>query len=216
VRQYLEGDDLLKTTSEILKVFKSNCDLAQFQSDRLKAVVLYNAVRDGIIYNPFNINLNFEEYSTDKVITSKQGHCIDKAALLIALLRSEKIPARFGLARVKNHIGTSKLEKILRTDVLVPHGYTEVYLNDKWVKCTPAFNSALCQKLGVSVLDWDGLNDSVFQSFDTKSNQFMEYLNHLGTFSSLPMNKIKSWMQKEYPHMFNPKGEWMAERLLVD
>ena len=70
----------------------------------------------------------------------EDGHCIDKAVLLIALARAADIPARLCLAKVRNHIATGKLEEKIGTNILVPHGYVELWLEGQWVKVTPAFN----------------------------------------------------------------------------
>ncbi|MFK7756428.1 MAG: transglutaminase family protein [Flavobacteriales bacterium] len=147
------------------------------------------------------------------MLAERQGHCIDKAIVLIAALRHLQIPSRLGLAKVINHIGSSKLEHVLKTNVLVPHGFVEVYLNENWVKCTPAFNSSLCQKLGLEPLEFDGELDSIFQPYDSAQNKSMEYLEYLGSFATLPEKQIQVWMQNEYPHMFNSRGQWLSEKL---
>ena len=47
------------------------------------------------------------------------------------------------------------------TDLFVFHGYTELYLDGKWVKATPAFNLSLCTKFRVKPLEFDGRADSI-------------------------------------------------------
>ena len=56
----------------------------------------------------------------------------------------------------------------LGSDVLVPHGYIEIYLNNKWIKATPAFNKELCAILNIHPLEFDGETDSIFQEFDNR------------------------------------------------
>ena len=63
-----------------------------------------------------------------------------KAALLAACARAAGIPARVGYADVKNHLTTPELTAKMGTDLFVFHGYTELLLDGKWVKATPAFN----------------------------------------------------------------------------
>jgi transglutaminase-like putative cysteine protease len=72
---------------------------------------------------------------TGKLIGRKRGHCIDKVVILIAILRAANIPARLGLAKVKNISRWIIYEKF-GSDVLVPHGYIEIYLHNKWIKAT--------------------------------------------------------------------------------
>ncbi len=93
------------------------------------------------------------------------GHCIDKALLLAACARVLGIPSRLHFANVRNHIGTAKLEAMLGTDLLVFHGYTELFLEGRWVAATPAFNKELCAHLKVPPLEWDGRTDAIFQAY---------------------------------------------------
>jgi len=81
----------------------------------------------------------------------------------------------------------------------------EIFLFDKWIKCTPTFNEELCYKLGVTPLDWD----SLFQNFDKSNSEFMEYLDDYGTFNEIPQEFIKTLMISEYPHMFK-NGLWQG------
>ncbi len=99
-----------------------------------------------------------------------------------------------------------KIIKILNTDVLVFHGCTEVFLNNRWFKLTSAFNSALCHKLGVPVLEFDGIKDAVFQQFTADGDVFMEYLKEYGCFDDLPYAKMLSSFKSHYPHIAIPEN----------
>lgn len=178
-----------------------------------QTVSIYYFVRDSIRYDPFNIKLNPEHMRVSRVMKERRGHCIDKAMLFIAICRKSGIPARLGMAKVRNHMGTASFEKVLQSDVLTPHGYAEVYLRDKWVKCTPAFNKELCERLGVAPLEFDGVEDSIFQQFDRAEGGFMEYLEDYGTFSDLPVELITQLMHAEYPHLFDNEGSFREELL---
>ncbi|NQX90906.1 MAG: transglutaminase family protein, partial [Flavobacteriales bacterium] len=148
-------------------------------------------------------------------LTSEKGfgHCIDKSSLFIALCRMNGFPARLGLSKVKNHIGTARFETIIQSNVLVPHGYAEVFFNEKWVKCTPVFNISLCEKLGVEPLEFNGEDDSMFQSYSGDGQQFMEYLEDYGTFADAPFDLIEKLIKAEYPHLFD--GDRFKRELLM-
>ena len=184
-------------------------DILQNTTDDPKdqAIAIYLAVRDDFFYDPFIIRTSPESLRASEIFKAKRGHCIDKALLYIALCRAKGIPARLGLAKVRNHMGTSRLEEIIKSDILVPHGYAEVYLNECWLKCTPAFNKELCEKLGVPALAFDGENDSVFQAYDREGGGFMEYLEDYGTFHDLPLGFMIELLYKNFPHLFNEAGE---------
>ncbi|MFT4969957.1 MAG: transglutaminase-like putative cysteine protease [Chitinophagales bacterium] len=169
--------------------------------DNDRAVALFYAVRDHFLYNPFYVNTAENELQVSKVIDRGFGHCIDKAGLLIACYRSVGLPSRIGLAKVKNHIATERLEEYLGSNVLAPHGYVEVFVNDNWRKVTPAFNESLCTKLGVDNLEFDGANDCLFQAYNKGGDQFMEYLEDYGHFEDIPVQFIIDIMLKTYPKL---------------
>lgn len=207
--QFLQADEVFNIDHPAVRQFSENHCKGTNAVE--KGVSLYYAVRDEIYYDPFNIRFEVSALRASEIIGKMRGHCVDKALLYVTLCRLNGIPARLGLARVRNHMGTARLEEILQTDVLNPHGYAEVYLNDRWVKCTPAFNLALCQRLNVPPLEFDGVHHSLFQAYDREPNGFMTYLEDYGTFHDLPVGFLKSSMQNEYPHLFDEDERFKEE-----
>lgn len=176
-------------------------------TDVEKAINLYYAVRDGFWYDPYHINMGHNALKASALIARGSGYCGEKANFLAAVARACGIPARLGFATVRNHIGVEKLQEILQSDLFVFHGFTELYLNGKWVKATPAFNKELCQKVGVQPLEFDGVNDSIFQEYDHAGNKHMEYVHNYGVFTEVPRDLMISELKKYYPHLFEgPKN----------
>jgi transglutaminase-like putative cysteine protease len=166
------------------------------------AINLYYAVRDSIRYNPYSMEPAKESMKASAVLNKGQGYCVAKAVLLAACARSRHIPARLGFADVKNHLNTKRLKKLMGTDIFVYHGYTELFLNHKWVKATPAFNLTLCNNFNVRPLEFDGTTDSIFHPFDKSGNKHMEYVKDHGTFADLPWETILRDSKKAYPLYF--------------
>ena len=167
------------------------------------AVSLYYAVRDTIRYNPYAVSPDRASMKGSAVLARGEGYCVAKAVLLAACLRSVGIPARLGFADVKNHLTTGRLRERMGTDVFVWHGYTDIYLEGKWVKATPAFNLGLCKAFGVKPLEFDGTEDSVFHPFDVKGNRHMEYLKDHGRFADLPWERILTAFVRAYPQFLD-------------
>lgn len=163
-----------------------------------QAIKLYYAVRDGIWYDPYYPFYLPEHYRASNVLKSGRGYCVSKASLLCALGRACKIPSRLGFANVKNHLATRQLIEFLGSDLFVYHGFTEFYLEGKWVKATPAFNIELCKRHKVIPLEFNGREDSIFQPYSIEKKQFMEYLDDHGTFSDIPLDEILSAWKKVY------------------
>lgn len=172
------------------------------QSDLAKIISLYYAIRDGWRYNPYHVSVQREGYRASNLLSrsyTEGGHCIDKANLLAACARALGIPARLHFANVRNHIGTEKFEKLLQTNLMVFHGYVELWLEGRWVAATPAFNKELCDKLNVAPLEFDGTEDSIFQEYDHEGGQFMVYEHDYGTFDAIPFELMVGEWAKYYP-----------------
>ncbi|MCP4369541.1 MAG: transglutaminase domain-containing protein, partial [Deltaproteobacteria bacterium] len=163
-----------------------------------QAIKLFYAVRDGIWYDPYYPFYRPEHYRASNVLKSGRGYCVSKASLLCALGRACKIPSRLGFANVRNHLATRQLIEFLGSDLFVYHGFTEFYLDGKWVKATPAFNVELCKRHKVAPLEFNGREDSIFQPYSIDKKQFMEYLEDHGTFSDIPLDDILSAWKMVY------------------
>ncbi len=167
-----------------------------------KAVSLYYAVRDGFRYDPFDLQYEATTLKASSVLIKGSGYCVAKAILLAALGRQQGIPCRLGFADVTNHLSTPKLRAWMGTNLFIYHGYTEMYLRNKWVKATPAFNLSLCTRFKVKPLEFDGTMDSIFHEYDTNGEQHMEYVREHGHFEDLPFERIFSAYMKTYPNLF--------------
>lgn len=163
-----------------------------------QAVNLYYAVRDGIRYDPYTIDLTVDGLKASTTLKSGRGWCVAKAILLAACCRARGIPARLGFADVKNHLSTERLRQQMQTDIFYWHGYTAIYLNGEWLKATPAFNIELCEKFSLKPLEFDGTSDSIYHAFDLKGNRHMEYIHHRGEFADVPLEEIIETFKRAY------------------
>ncbi len=162
------------------------------------AVKLYYAVRDTILYDPYSPFYLPEHYRASNVLERGRSFCVPKASLLCALARCCGIPARVGFADVRNHLASKQLSKFMGSDLFVYHGFVECFLEGKWVKATPAFNSELCRKHHVPPLEFDGREDSLFQAHNLENQRFMEYIHFHGVYADIPVSQILAGWEKAY------------------
>jgi len=162
------------------------------------AAKLYLAVRDGILYDPYSPFYLPEHYRASYVLKRGRSFCVPKASLLCALGRACGIPSRVGLADVRNHLTTKQLTDFMGNDLFVCHGFVELYLEGKWVKATPAFNSTLCERHHVPPLDFNGREDSLFQPYNLKNQKFMEYVAFRGVYTDVPVGEIVAAWKEAY------------------
>jgi hypothetical protein len=165
-----------------------------------QAIRLFYAVRDGIRYSAYGIDLQPQSFRASHVLEIGRGWCVTKACLYAAVTRATGIPCRLGFADVKNHLATAKLRAAMGTDVFCYHGYNEVFLDGRWVKATVAFNKSLCEKARLKPLEFDGRTDSLYHPFDLEGRRHMEYLHDYGTFADMPRDAILAKFAEVYPN----------------
>jgi hypothetical protein len=199
MKDYLKDTFFLDYKHPSFDVFTSGIN--KEQDPTAIAIDLYFLVRDAFLYDPYHLDLTFEGLKASNVLSKKRAWCVEKSSVLAACARKFGIPSRLGYAIVTNHIGVEKLTHYLKRDEIVFHGYVELFLNGKWIKCTPAFDQRICKMTGVAPLDWDGKTDSLFQEFD-KEQRFMEYIHFYGDFDDVPIELMNAEMKKYYPHLF--------------
>ena len=201
---YLQSTDYFDYQHPAVMAMSDALVLAHM-TDVEKAVALYYGVRDDIKYNPYTFKANSKSLRASDCLNEGQSYCIPKAVLLGALARLNGIPARLGLADVKNHLSSQALVDWLRSDIFVMHGYIELYLDGQWVKATPAFDKKLCEKMDVLPLEFNGKDDSVFHEFNGEGDRHMEYMAEHGTFEDVPFDFIVRSVISAYPHLADIK-----------
>jgi len=199
---YLKPTFVIDSDSEVIKE-KATLLTERCNSQEEKAKELFYFVRDKIKYNFYPSFRSIEDYRASKTLQREEGFCIQKALVLTALARAVGIPARLGFADIKNHLLPKKHVEMIGTNVLLYHGYSELWLNNKWVKVTPAFDIEMCNKFDIKPVEFDGVADAIFHERNKKGELHIEYLKYHGTFADLPFKEIiqawKGFYAKERP-----------------
>ncbi len=177
-----------------------------------RAVALYHAVRDEIVYTPYCDFRSVETYRASACLARGSGFCVAKSALLAASARAAGIPARVGFADVRNHLASPRLRRLMGTDVFYYHGYAELHLDGAWVKATPVFDRGLCERFGVLPLPFDGRRDSLFQAYDPSGRRHMEYVRDRGPSADVPAEAIIETFERHYPALTARATAGPAER----
>jgi transglutaminase-like putative cysteine protease len=201
MNEYLEPGEFIDSGHPAVVSFSRQH--SKGESEREKAVSLYYAVRDDIRYNPFLDFSSADAFKASAVLEANEGFCIGKAALLAACARAAGIAARVGFADVKNHLTSPRLAETMGSDLFVYHGYTELHIEGRWVKATPAFNLALCERFRVKPLEFDGREDSIFHPFDADNRRHMEYLRDRGPRTDVPVAEIQQAFREAYPKFYS-------------
>jgi len=163
------------------------------------AVSLFYWVRDKIHYDVYNTSFDPADFKASAIIKKKTGWCVPKAVVLTALARAAGIPSRLHFADIQNFQITDKLREMMKTDIFYYHGYTEIYLNKKWMKATPAFNIELCEKMGHKTVEFDGVSHGMLPARTHDGEKHIEYLNDRGVSADLPIDEMVLFFQEKYP-----------------
>lgn len=197
--EYLAPTQFIDSDHETVRDFSARA-VGDATDDTEKAIRIFNAVRDQILYDMFTIRLEPERFRASETLQCGAGWCVPKAVVLAACARAAGIPAAIGLSDVVNHFTTPKVQAAMgESNVFIHHGYAVLYVGGRWLKAVPAFNASLCAKIGVATTDFDGTQDAILQEYDANNNVRMEYLKHHGMWSDLPFDRVVTDFRDYYP-----------------
>ena len=170
------------------------------ETEKEKAIALFYWVRDEIKYNMMTyipgIKNNFKASVT---LQRRDGFCVSKSILLSSFARAVGIPARIHLVDLINHKISQRIIDMMGHNVMYYHGYSELFLNGKWVKLTPSFDTPTAIKgKFLPMCEFDGECDAVFPKYDNDGNQFGEYLTDRGVHADLPLEDIAKVFEEKY------------------
>jgi len=193
IKHYLKPTPIIDCDHPTIK--KKAEELAKGQT-QIKEIArgLFYFVRDEIKYNPYMPRYLPEHFRASDTLARKDGFCVQKAVLLVALCRALDIPARIGLAVIRNHLMPEKMAKMLHGNLLPEHGYAELYLNDRWVRVTPVFDLGMCQKNRILPVEFDGEKDAKFHSHNEDGRLHIEYVMDRGPYDDVPLDAIREWL----------------------
>jgi transglutaminase-like putative cysteine protease len=200
LEQYLQPTDFLDFHKS--KVKNKAIEITDgLSSDKKKAMALFHWVRDKIVYKQGSFYLTKNTFKASTNLRRGYGFCVSKAILLSTFARSVGIPARIHLADIINHKTSKRVVELMKTNIFYVHGYSELYLNDKWIKLTPAFDKELSSKANYPLVEFDGENDALFSQYDDDGNLFVEYLKDRGAHADLPYEEVKKVILEKYQPM---------------
>jgi transglutaminase-like putative cysteine protease len=172
--------------------------------DRAKS--LFYFVRDEIKYNMYRPIKRLEDFKASEILNRREGNCIQKAVVLSTLARSVGIPARLGFADFRNHRITKEHLEQFGTDLFL-NGYSDLFLEGKWVKATPALDMETCKEQRFIPVEFDGKQDAKFPSHDLDGNRHVEYVRQHGHYEDLPLEEIHArWAQFYGADFINSHG----------
>jgi hypothetical protein len=171
------------------------------ETEREKAIALFYFVRDEIKHDPYAPGLLLEDYKASITLERGNGFCQQKALLLVALSRAAGIPARVGFVDVRDHLLSYKFRKMIGGgNLLIQHGYAELYIDGKWVHASPAYDLECCQRNRFVPVEFDGINDAKDSPYNRDGRPHIEHVKDHGHYEDFPWDDIVSY-----------RKEWVAQ-----
>lgn len=173
------------------------------ESSIAKAVErLHDAVRDTIDYNVFNVSLN-RNLRASEVIKESAGFCLHKSILFVAGCRHLGVPAVLCSDVVTNHVADAAMIHLVGGEEFL-HWYARIYLNGRWIKAAPIFNSLLCLLYGVDVLRFDPSGDAIEQRNSDSTR--MIYRGEQECHPDPDMGELLALIASKHPRMVTDSG----------
>ncbi|MCK5212704.1 MAG: transglutaminase domain-containing protein [Dehalococcoidia bacterium] len=204
--EYLHPTDVID--SESAAIVRKTTELTQgCSTDAEKARKLFYFVRDEIPYSVYMISMFKEDFVASTVLEREKGYCVQKAVLLTALSRAAGIPSRLRFAAIRNHRTPARFVEKIGTNVFSRHGYNQLLLDGRWVSMAATFDKVLCEKNGLTVVEFDGVNDAILPPFDIEGNPYIEYVEKFGPEADLPLSWIVSAISRVWGE---DKRPWLS------
>ncbi|UCC60610.1 MAG: transglutaminase domain-containing protein [Dehalococcoidia bacterium] len=200
MEEYLRCSEIIDCYTESIRT-RAQALTEGLESAQDKAVALFYFVRDQIKFNSYAEGENLDYNKASVILEKGNGFCYQKAIVLVAMARATGIPARLGFADIRNHLLSEKFrEKMFGSNILVYHGWAELYIDGKWVRATPAYDIEMCLENSFIPVDFDGVNDARLHSHTEDGRMHIEYIREHGHYDDLPWAEI-----------LNAHGELLAE-----
>lgn len=201
--ELLAESSVFNYSQSTVKRFICSAIEAGSTTDVLKARDLFYAVRDGINYEVFGTELGESGLSAAAVVDAGKGFCLHKSILYVSTCRAMGIPARLAAATVENHLSTPELEALVGGSTFL-HWYTEIKIENRWVKLTPVFGKLLCRVFNIQPLEFSESTDTVQQ--ESNNGGSMKFLSVLDVPSTPSYRSLINLVQGYHPKMITNSG----------
>ena len=174
--------EIQKLAREIAEKYDNQKDIA---------VASFYWVRDNVLYR-----FGLWNRKASETLKEREGSCTNKANILIALLRANKIPAGYGVMKVygQSYLGPAIIPMFSKfISKYSVHLYAVVFL-DRWIKVDPSDDKQLYEKthayaVTCKLVEWDGVNDAILH---LDKNDILEDISPIADIDRLMIKKPRN------------------------
>jgi transglutaminase-like putative cysteine protease len=188
-RRYLDSTSFIDC-DQLPVIEKAREVTSDVEQARERATRLFYFVRDEIRYNAFS-SRSTDAHRASHVLGAREGYCVQKAVLLVALARAAGIHARLRFADIRAHLASPDLIEKRGSNLFAWHGLADLHVEGRWVKATPTYDKEFCRKAGVETVEFDGSQDAMLPAYALDGRPNVEYILDRGCFHDLPLDEIR-------------------------
>ena len=165
--------------------------------DVARAVACFRFVRDAIAYE-FLAKLRPEPYHAHAILEAGRGFCVQKAVLLVSLLRASAVPAAIVSCDLRDHTMPKRIVSAMGTDVMHWHGMVAVYVGDRWCLVDPSHDAGFAERKGYHLTEWTGSGDALIATTTPAGEGHAEYTALHGIHLDLPFEHMMASFARAY------------------
>lgn len=167
-------------------------------TDKEIAIKLFYFVRDKITYSVKIDSFDHSTFRASGTLNSTHSYCIPKAIALSTLARAVGIPSKIHFVDFINHRLSPEIEELWGTKVMAGHCFSELYIDGKWIKATPALDIRTTSKHGFKQIEFNGKDDAMLHKKDINGNLHAEYIKDHDAFSYFPFEMVMNIFRENY------------------
>lgn len=195
-----EARAAVQTEAEARAVVQAEADAPADPLDSQAALAtwLFRYARDRVAYSPYVPAFRLADYRASGTLERGGGYCVQKAVVLATLARAARIPARLEFVDLRNHQAPAHLVALLGTDLFVYHCYGSLWLGERWLRATPAFDRDICETHDLPLVEFDGRSDAILPERDARGRRFAEYVKRHGVYGDVPLDPLLARWREVY------------------
>ena len=195
--QYLKEDDIFDYNHPIIQEIIGELNLDGLSEIEI-AIKLFYYVRDKITYSVKIESFEYTTFKASESLNSTHSYCIPKAIALSTLARAVGIPSKIHFVDFVNHRLSPEIEELWKTKVMAGHCFSELFIDGKWVKATPALDVRTSNKHSFKLVEFNGKDDAMLHKTDINGNLHAEYINDHDAYSYFPFEVVMKIFRENY------------------
>ena len=81
-------------------------------------------------------------------------------------------------------------------NLLILHGYAEIFIDGRWIHASPAYDIEACQDNGFVPVEFDGINDAKDSAYNKEGKPHIEHIKDHGHYEDFPLDYLLNYCEQ--------------------